>query len=84
MFIIHNFRPIANFFVKKIKKLLDRAKASVYTVHMVRKTSDTTWRYKMNALTKASKQSIRQTTVENYVLAIVCGLTLGVMFGLGV
>ncbi len=38
----------------------------------------------MNALTKAAKQSIRQTTIENYAIAIVCGIALGVMFGLGV
>ena len=38
----------------------------------------------MNAPTKAAEQSIRQTTVENYVIAIVCGIALGVMFGLGV
>ena len=38
----------------------------------------------MNELTKAAKQSIRQATIENYVIAIACGLTLGVMFGLGV
>ena len=38
----------------------------------------------MNALTKAAKQSIRQTTIENYVLVIVCGIALGLMFGLGV
>ena len=38
----------------------------------------------MNALTKAAKQSIRQTTVENYVIANVCGVILGLMFGLGV
>ena len=37
----------------------------------------------MNALTKAAKQNIRQTTIENYVIAIVCGIALGVMFGLG-
>ena len=38
----------------------------------------------MNALTKAAKQSIRQTTIENYTIAIVCGVALGIMFGLGV
>ena len=38
----------------------------------------------MNALTKAAEQSIRQTTVENYVIAIACGLTLGVMLGVAV
>jgi len=38
----------------------------------------------MNALTKAAKQSIRQTTVENYAIAIVCGVILGIMFGVAV
>ena len=38
----------------------------------------------MNALTKAAKQSIRQTTIENYAIAVVCGILMGVMFGLGV
>jgi hypothetical protein len=38
----------------------------------------------MNQLTKAAKQTVRQTTVENYTIAIVCGIAFGVMFGLGV
>lgn len=38
----------------------------------------------MNQLTKAAKQTVRQTTIENYTIAIVCGIALGVMFGLGV
>ena len=38
----------------------------------------------MNALTKAAKQSIRQTTIENYTIAIVCGVILGVMLGVAV
>jgi hypothetical protein len=38
----------------------------------------------MNALTKAAKHSIRKQTIENYTIAVVCGLILGVMFGLGV
>ena len=38
----------------------------------------------MNALTKAAKHSIRKQTFENYTIVIVCGIALGVMFGLGV
>lgn len=38
----------------------------------------------MNALTKAAKQSIRKTTFENYTIAVVCGIVLGIMFGMGV
>ena len=38
----------------------------------------------MNALTKAAKRIIRKTTIENYTIAVVCGIALGVMFGLGV
>ena len=38
----------------------------------------------MNALTKAAKHSIRQQTFENYTIAVVCGIILGLMFGLGV
>ena len=35
----------------------------------------------MNALTKAACSNINR---ENYIIAIVCGTALGVMFGLGV
>ena len=38
----------------------------------------------MNALTKAAKHSIRKTTIENYTIAVVCGIALGVMFAMGV
>ena len=38
----------------------------------------------MNALTKAAKHSIRKTTIENYAIAIVCGVILGVMMGVAV
>ena len=38
----------------------------------------------MNALTKAAKQSIRQTTIENYAIAVVCGILMGVMLGVAV
>jgi hypothetical protein len=38
----------------------------------------------MNALTKAAKHSIRKQTLENYTIAVICGIVLGVMFGLGV
>ena len=38
----------------------------------------------MNALTKVAKHSIRKTTIENYTIAVLCGIALGVMFGLGV
>jgi hypothetical protein len=38
----------------------------------------------MNALTKAAKHSIRKQTFENYTIAVICGIVLGVMFGLGV
>ena len=38
----------------------------------------------MNALTKAAKHSIRKTTFENYTIAVVCGIVLGIMFGMGV
>lgn len=38
----------------------------------------------MNALTKAAKHSIRKQTFENYTIAVVCGILMGVMFGLGV
>ena len=38
----------------------------------------------MNQLTKAAKSSIRRTTVENYTIAVVCGIALGIMFGMGV
>lgn len=38
----------------------------------------------MNALTKAAKQSIRKQNFENYTIAVVCGLVLGLMLGMGV
>lgn len=38
----------------------------------------------MNALTKAAKHSIRKQTFENYIIAVVCGIIVGVMLGLGV
>lgn len=38
----------------------------------------------MNALTKAAKYSKSKVELENYTIAIVCGIALGVMFGLGV
>lgn len=38
----------------------------------------------MNALTKAAKHSIRKQTFENYTIAVVCGVVLGVMFGVAV
>lgn len=38
----------------------------------------------MNQLTKAAKSSIRRTTVENYAIAAVCGIILGIMLGWGV
>ena len=38
----------------------------------------------MNALTKAAKHSIRKQTFENYTIAVVCGIALGVMLGMGV
>ena len=38
----------------------------------------------MNALTKAAKHSIRKTTFENYTIAVLCGIALGVMLGLAV
>jgi hypothetical protein len=38
----------------------------------------------MNALTQAAKHSIRKQTFENYTIAVVCGIILGLMFGLGV
>ena len=36
----------------------------------------------MNALTKAAKYSIRKQTFENYAIAVVCGIIVGVMLGL--
>ena len=36
----------------------------------------------MNALTKAAKHSIRKQTFENYTIAVVCGIIIGVMLGL--
>jgi hypothetical protein len=38
----------------------------------------------MNALTQAAKRSIRKQTFENYTIAVVCGIILGIMFGMGV
>lgn len=38
----------------------------------------------MNALTKAAKHSIRKQTIENYTIAVVCGIILGAMFGFSV
>ena len=38
----------------------------------------------MNALTKAARYNHRRETVSNYIIAIVCGIALGVMFGFGV
>lgn len=38
----------------------------------------------MNALTQAAKHSIRSETFENYTIAVICGIVIGVMFGLGV
>lgn len=38
----------------------------------------------MNALTKAAKRSIRGESFENYTIAVVCGIVLGLMLGLGV
>lgn len=38
----------------------------------------------MNALTQAAKHSIRKQTFENYTIAVVCGILMGIMFGLGV
>lgn len=39
---------------------------------------------KMNALTKAAKHSIRKQTIENYAIAVMCGIILGVMFGFSI
>jgi ElaB/YqjD/DUF883 family membrane-anchored ribosome-binding protein len=38
----------------------------------------------MNALTQAAKHSIRKQTFENYTIAAVCGIILGIMLGWGV
>ena len=38
----------------------------------------------MNALTQAAKHSIRKQAFENYTIAVICGIVIGVMFGLGV
>ena len=38
----------------------------------------------MNALTKAAKQNFNTLRIENYAIAVVCGILMGVMFGLGV
>lgn len=35
----------------------------------------------MNALTKAARRNIDR---ENYIIAIVCGIALGIMFGVAV
>ena len=37
----------------------------------------------MNALTKAAKHNL-DVVKENYIIAVVCGVALGVMLGLGV
>jgi len=36
----------------------------------------------MNALTKAAKHSTRKQTIENYAIAAICGIILGVMLAL--
>ena len=38
----------------------------------------------MNALTKAAKQNPKTLRIENYAIAVVCGVALGVMLGMGV
>lgn len=39
----------------------------------------------MNALTKAAiERTEGHSKIQNYAIAIVCGIALGVMFGLGV
>ena len=38
----------------------------------------------MNALTKAAYNRIRSESFENYTIAMVCGIVLGIMLGLGV
>ena len=42
----------------------------------------------MNALTQAAISNVetgsKRTKIQNYVIAIVCGIALGVMLGLGV
>jgi len=38
----------------------------------------------MNALTQAAKRTIRSQNFENYTIAVVCGIALGVMFGVAV
>lgn len=38
----------------------------------------------MNALTKAAYNRIRSESFENYTIAVVCGIILGLMLGLGV
>jgi hypothetical protein len=42
----------------------------------------------MNALTKAAinrvEANCKCTKIQNYTIAVVCGIALGVMFGLGV
>jgi len=39
---------------------------------------------KTNIITKAAKHSIRKQAFENYTIAVICGIVIGVMFGLGV
>lgn len=38
----------------------------------------------MNALTQAAKRTIRSQNFENYTIAVVCGIILGLMLGMGV
>ena len=38
----------------------------------------------MNALTKAAYNRIRSESFENYTIAVVCGIVIGIMLGLGV
>ena len=42
----------------------------------------------MNALTKAAINQVetdsKNVRIQNYVIAVVCGILMGVMFGLGV
>ena len=38
----------------------------------------------MNPLTRAARANVRITTIENYLIAIVAGLTLGTMLALSI
>ena len=38
----------------------------------------------MNALTKAARRNIRKETIENYAIAAICGLILGVMLAMAI